>query len=68
MILLDEILSSGQLIIPALILAIGLCFLLGSFKLNQSNELSLNQKTNLSSIKRKTPTIMGWIYVANTRL
>ena len=38
MILLDEILSSGQLIIPALILAIDLSFLLGSFKLNQSDE------------------------------
>lgn len=68
MILLDEILSSGQLMIPALILAIDLSFLLGSFKLNQSDELSLNQKTNLSSIKRKTPTIMGWIYMLNTRL
>ena len=38
MILLDEILSSGQLIIPALILTIDLSFLLGSFKLNQSDE------------------------------
>ena len=35
---------------------------------NQSNELSLNQNINLSSIKRKTPTIMGWIYMVNTRL
>ena len=43
MILLDGILSPGQLIIPALgILAIDLSFLLGSFKLNRSDELSLN--------------------------
>ena len=26
------------------------------------------KKINLSSIKRKTPTIMGWIYTVNTRL
>ena len=62
MILLDGILSPGQLTIPALMLAIELSFLLGSFKLNQSEALSLNKKINLSSIKRKTPTIMAWIY------
>ena len=44
MILLDGILSSGQLIIPAVILAIDLRFLLGSFKLKWSDELSLNKK------------------------
>ena len=44
MILLDGILSPGQLIIPALMLAIDLSFLLGSFKLNQNDELSLNKK------------------------
>ena len=52
MILLDRILSPGQLIISALMLAI---------------DLSPNQNINLSSIKRKTPTIMGWIYMVNTR-
>ena len=44
MILLDGILSPGQLIRPALMLAIDLSFLLGSFKLNQNDELSLNKK------------------------
>ena len=44
MILLDSILSPGQLIISALTLAIDLSFLLGSVKVNQSNKLSLNQK------------------------
>ena len=70
MILLDGILSPGQLIIPALMLATDLSFLLGSFKLNQSDEPSPSKKKkiNLSSIKRKTPTIMGWIYTVNTRL
>ena len=42
MILLDAVLSPGQLIIPALTLAIDISFLLGT--LNQSNDLSLNQK------------------------
>ena len=42
MILLDGILSPGQLIIPAVILAIDLRFLLGWFKLKGSDELSLN--------------------------
>ena len=59
MILLDGILSPGQLIIPAVILAIDLRFLLGSFKLKWSDELSLNKKINLSSMKSKNPTIMG---------
>ena len=44
MILLDEILSHGQLIIPALMLSIDLSFLLGSLKLKQSDKLSLNRK------------------------
>ena len=56
----------GQLKIPALRLAIDLSFLLGSFKLNWSDELSLNKK--LTSIKIKTPTIMRRIYMVNTRL
>ena len=69
MILLEGILSPDQLIIPALMLAIDLRFLLGSFKLNLSDELSHNKKKiNFSSIKRKTPTIMGRIYMVNTRL
>ena len=70
MILLDEILSHGLLIIPALMLSIDLSFLLGSFKLKQSDKLSLNKKKkiNLSSIERKTLTIIGWIYMVNTRL
>ena len=69
MILLDEILSHGLLIIPALMLSIDLSFLLGSFKLKQSDKPSLNKKKkiNLSSIKRKTLTIIGWIYMVNTR-
>ena len=55
------------IIIPALMLAIDLSFLLGSFKLNWSDKLSLNEKISLS-IKRKTPIIMGRIYIVNTRL
>ena len=54
------------LVIPALMLAIDLSFLLGSFKLNWSDKLSLNKKISLSSIKRKTPTIMGRMYMVNT--
>ena len=34
----------------------------------QSDEPSLSKKINLSSIKRKTTIIMGWIYMVNTRL
>ena len=44
MILLDEILSHGQLIILALMLAIDLSFHLGSFKLNQSDKHLKNLK------------------------
>ena len=68
MISLDGILSPGHLIIPALMLAIDLHFLLVSFKFNWSDELSLNKMIKLSSIKRKTPTIMGRMYMVNTRL
>ena len=67
-IILDGILSPGQLKIPALRLAIDLSFLLGSFKLNQSVELSLNKKINFSPIKWKTSTITGRIYMVNTSL
>ena len=60
-ILLDGIPSLGQLIMPALTLAINLsCFLL--LKLNQSN------KKSFSKGGKKSPTIMGWIYIDNTRL
>ena len=60
MIFLDGILSPGQLVIPALMLAIDLSFLLGSFKLNRSDELSLNKKLTSHLVKgEKTPTIMG---------
>ena len=48
MILLDEILSHGLLIIPALMLSIDLSFLLGSFKLKQSDKPSLNKKKKLT--------------------
>ena len=43
MILLDGMLSSGKLTTSALTLATNLSFLLGSLRLSQSNELSLNQ-------------------------
>ena len=56
-IILDGILSPGQLKIPALRLAIDLSFLLGLLKFNQSDKLSLRQKTNLSSIKGKLPQL-----------
>ena len=62
MILLEGILSPGQLIIPALMLAIDLSFLLGSFKLNLSDELSLNKKKKkLTShlLKGKLPQLWG---------
>ena len=54
-ILLDGILSPGQLIIPALILAIDLSFLSVSFKLNLSDELSLNKKLTFHLLKGKLP-------------
>ena len=38
-------------------LAIDLSFLLGLLKFNQSDKLSLRQKTNLSSIKGKLPQL-----------
>ena len=60
MILLDAILSPGQSIIPALILAIDLSFLLGSFKLNRNDELSLNKKlTSYLLIVGKLPQLGG---------
>ena len=43
LILLDGIPSPGQLIMPALTLAIGLNFFSGSLKFNQNDELSLKQ-------------------------
>ena len=50
----------GLLIMPALTLAINLSFLL-LLKLNQSN-MQFQQRI------KKSPTIMGWIYIDNTRL
>mgnify|MGYP003312500146 CR=1 FL=1 len=61
MVLLDRIPSPGQLIMPALTLTINLSFLL-LLKLNQSN------KQSFSKGGKKSPTIMGWIYIDNTRL
>ena len=60
-ILLDGIPSPGQLTMPALTLAIRLSFLL-LLKLNQSNRQSSSKGG------KKSPTIMGWIYIDNTRL
>ena len=58
-IILDEILSPGQLKIPALRLAIDLNFLLGSFQLNQSDELSLNKKLTSHLLKGKLLQLWG---------
>ena len=57
MILLDGILSPGQLIRPALMLAIDLSFLLGSFKLNQSDKLSINKKLTSYLLNGKLPQL-----------
>ena len=59
MILLDGILSSGQLTIPALMLAVDLSFLIGSFKLNWNDELSLNKKLTSQLIKEKLSQLLG---------
>ena len=58
-IILDGILSPGQLKIPALRLAIDLSFFLGSFKLNQSDELSLNKKLSSHLLKGKLLQLWG---------
>ena len=58
-ILLDEIPSPGQLIMPALTLAINLSFFLLP---------KLNQNKKFRQRREKSPTIMGWIYIDNTRL
>ena len=60
LILLDGIPSLGQLIMPPLTLAINLSFPL-LLKLNQSNK-------QISAKEEKSPIIMGWIYIDNTRL
>ena len=57
MILLGGILSPGQLIIPALMLAIDLSFLIGSFKLIWNDELSLNEKLTSQLLKGKLPQL-----------
>ena len=59
MILLDGIFSPGKLIIPALMLAIDLSFLIGSFKLNWNDELSLNKKLTSQLLKGKLPQL--WV-------
>ena len=61
LILLNGIPLPDQLIMPPLTLAINLNFLL-LLKLNQSN------KKIVSKERKKSPTIMGWIYIDNTRL
>ena len=58
-IILDGILSPGQLKIPALRLAIDLSFLLGSFKLNRSDELSINKKLTSHLLKGKLLQLWG---------
>ena len=56
-ILLDGILSPGKLIIPALMLAIDLSFLIGSFKLNWNDELNLTEKLTSQLLKGKVPQL-----------
>ena len=58
-IILGGILSPGQLKIPALRLAIDLSFLVGSFKLNWSDELSLNKKLTSHLLKGKILQLWG---------
>ena len=58
-IILDGILSPGQLKIPALRLAIDLGFFLGSFKLNWSDELSLNKTLTSHLLKGKLLQLWG---------
>ena len=58
-IILDGILSPGQLKIPALRLAIDLSFLLGSFKLNWSDELSFNKKLTSQLLKGNLLQLWG---------
>ena len=60
LILLDGIPSLGQLIMPALNLAINLSFFL-LLKLSQQQE-------KFQQRRKKSPTIMGWIYIDDTRL
>ena len=55
--LLNGILSPGQLTIPALMLAIDLSFLIGSFKLNWNDELNLNEKLTSQLLKGKVPQL-----------
>ena len=58
-IILDGILSPSQLKIPALRLAIDLSFLLGSFKLNWSDELSFNKKLTSQLLKGNLLQLWG---------
>ena len=52
--LLDEIPSPGQLIMPALTLAINLSF----FSITQAQS---EQQEKFQQWRKKSPTIMGWI-------
>ena len=61
LILLDGIPSLGQLIMPALTLAINLSF----FSITQAQS---EQQEKFQQRRKKSPTIMGWIYIDNTRL
>ena len=61
MILLDGTPSLGQLIMPALTLAINLSF----FSITQAQS---EQQEKFQQRRKKSPTIMGWIYIDNTRL
>ena len=61
MILLDGIPSPGQLIMPALTLAIKLIL----FSITQAQS---EQQEKFQQKRKKSPTIMRWIYIDNTRL
>ena len=58
-IILDGILSPVQLKIPALRLTIDLSFLLGSYKLNRNDELSLNKRLTSHLLKGKLLQLWG---------
>ena len=61
MLLLDGTPSVGQSIILALTTVTNMTFLLKLLKLNQSNEQNSCQRIY-------SPSVMRWIYMANTRL
>ena len=57
MILLDGMLSSGKLTTSALTLVTNLSFLLGSLRLNESNELSQSNTVTCHLLKGKLPQL-----------